>query len=338
MAWYKLVSLGFNCCLGFGLGLQFDTANAADPAVQSKLAILVVVGAAGEEEFGKIFRESAERWRTALPADDLLLLDGTDTSKSDDKEHRQQILDWCSRAGTLNENGVLEERWLVMIGHGTHDRNSSKFNLKGPDITAEAIAKAMSAVKAKWLVIDGSSSSGPFINALSGENRVIITATKSGSEQNYSRFSEYMSKSISDPSTDLDHDDCVSILEAFLAASNRVAQFYENEGRLASEQALLDDNGDSRGTPAAFYRGARPIKAPANGLKLDGSLASRTIVSNFGKPDLRTVEEGAQSELLFEEIESLRNRKKELSEDEYYEELERLFLEIAKASASGAFK
>ena len=331
MAWHKTVLV---CCFGFILGSQVDTASAVDTPVQSRRSILVVVGAAGEEEFGKIFRESAERWRTVLPADNLLLLDGTEASKSDDKEHRQQILDWCSRADTQpNENGILEERWLVMIGHGTHDKNASKFNLKGPDITAEAIAKAMSTVKAKWLVIDGSSSSGPFVNALSGENRIIITATKSGSEQNYSRFSEYMSKSISEPSTDLDHDDCVSILEAYLAASNRVAQFYENEGRLASEQALLDDNGDSRGTPAAFYRGARPVKAPANGLKLDGALASRTLVFNFGQPDLRTAEERAQSELLYEQIESLRNRKKELSEDEYYAELERLFLELAKMNA-----
>lgn len=329
--WHKFVLLGLVCCFGIGSSLQVEPACAMDPTVQTKRSILVVVGAAGEEEFGKIFRESAERWRLALRGDDLLLLDGTDPFKDNDKEHRQQILDWCSRAGTqANENGILEERWLVMIGHGTHDRNSSKFNLKGPDITAEAIAKAMSTVKAKWLVIEGSSSSGPFINALSGENRIVITATKSGAEQNYSRFSEYLSKAISDPSNDLDHDDCVSILEAFLAASNRVAQFYENEGRLASEQSLLDDNGDSRGTPAAFYRGARPVKAPASGLKLDGALASRTLILNFGKPDLRTAEEKAQSELLFDQIESLRNRKKDLNEDEYYTELERLFLSLAK--------
>ena len=331
MAWHKFVSVGLISCLAIGSNLQFPTASALDLTSQSKRSVLIVVGAAGEEEYGKIFRESAERWRVALQADDLTLLDGTDSGKGDEKEHRQQILDWCSMAHSdPNESAVLSERWLLLIGHGTHHRNSSKFNLKGPDISSDAIAKAMSAVKAKWLVIDGSSSSGPFINSLSGENRIIITATKSGSEQNYSRFSEYLSKSIADPSTDLDHDDCVSILEAFLAASNRVAQFYENEGRLASEQALLDDNADNRGTPAAFYRGARPVKAPANGLKLDGALASRTLVSNFGKPDLRTAEERAQSDLLFDQIESVRNRKKDMKEDEYYTELERLFLDLAK--------
>jgi len=334
MAWPKFFWFG---CLF--LSIYAETGEGVLPAkpLAQKLhrSILVVIGAAGEEEYGKAFREWSDRWRAAFQSDDFQLIDGTNATKLDEKEHRTQILDWISKVelGT-SPNELLQERWLVLIGHGSHDQTSAKFNLKGPDISADAISKALAEVKAKWLIIDCSSSSGPFINALSGENRIVITATKSGSEQNYARFGEYLSQTITDPSTDLDHDDCVSILEAFLAASNRVAQFYSNEGRLASEQALLDDNGDGRGTPASFYRGARPVKAPANGLKLDGPFASRMLVSNFGISDLRTSEQRAQSDLLSDQIESLRARKKELPEDDYYHELERLFLEIAKANES----
>ena len=331
MAWRKreLIGLGFFLA-GF---VQLD-GQAFFEDGKSGRSILVVIGAAGEEEFGKAFRESGERWRAAFSSEDFSLLDGTDSAKSDEKDHRQRILDWIAKDESKRVDGdPIQERWLVLIGHGTNDRKAAKFNLKGPDISAETIAKAIASVKARWLIMDGSSSSGPFINALSGENRIVITATKSGSEQNYARFGEYFSKSITDPSTDLDHDDCVSILEAFLAASNRVAQFYENEGRLASEQALLDDNGDSRGTPAAFYRGARPVKAPADGLKLDGSLASRMISSSFGKPDLRTGDQKAKCEAIADQIEVLRSRKKELAEEEYYLELERLFLQYAKENA-----
>ncbi len=290
-------------------------------------SILVVVGAAGEEDFGKVFRESAERWRSAFQTEDFTLLDGTDLTASDGKTHQQKILDWIGRP---TDRDALRERWLVLIGHGTHDKSAAKFNLRGPDISADAIAKAIAKVEAKWLIIDGSSSSGPFINNLSGPNRIIITGTKSGAEQNFTRFGEFLSQTIADPNTDLDHDDGVSILEAFLAASNRVLQFYENEGRLASEQALLDDNGDSRGTPAAFYRGARPVKAPANGLKLDGAFASRTLVSNFGVPDKRSKEQRELAESLANQVEALRTRKKEMAEEEYYKELEQLFLAIAK--------
>lgn len=331
MAWRKRVLIGLVVLIaGF---VQLDCQAFFEDG-KSGRSILVVIGAAGEEEFGKAFRESGERWRAAFSSEDFSLLDGTDSAKSDEKDHRQRILDWIAKDESKRVDGdPIQERWLVLIGHGTNDRKAAKFNLKGPDISAETIAKAIASVKARWLIMDGSSSSGPFINALSGENRIVITATKSGSEQNYARFGEYFSKSITDPSTDLDHDDCVSILEAFLAASNRVAQFYEDEGRLASEQALLDDNGDSRGTPAAFYRGARPVKAPADGLKLDGSLASRMIASSFGKPDLRTGDQRAKCEAIADQIEVLRSRKKELAEEEYYLELERLFLQYAKENA-----
>ena len=334
MAWYKLIWLSSVLLL-----ICSDSGEGCDPAEsppqKPRRSILVVIGAAGEEEYGKAFREWSERWRAAFQSDDFLLLDGTNAAKLDEKEHRTQILDWISKvdSGTSLDDS-RQERWLVLIGHGSHDPYSAKFNLKGPDISADSISKAIEGVKAKWLIVDCSSSSGPFINTLSGENRIVITATKSGAEQNYARFGEYLSHAITDPSTDLDHDDCVSILEAFLAASNRVAQFYSNEGRLASEHALLDDNGDRRGTPASFYRGARPVKAPANGLKLDGPIASRMIVSTFGETDLRTNQQRTQSDLLADQIELLRARKQELPEDEYYQELERLFLEIAKTNGS----
>ena len=329
MAWHKLFWL---VVVLVPIGIKTAMSKASEESLNQKprRSILVVIGASGEEEYGKAFRDWSKRWRTAFQSDDFSLIDGSSDTKLDEKEHRQQILDWIGKGSGTGTEGMLQERWLVLIGHGTHDRTAAKFNLKGPDLSADTISKAITQAKAKWLIIDGSSSSGPFINALSGENRIVITATKSGAEQNYTRFGEYLSQAITDPSTDLDHDDSVSILEAFLAASNRVAQFYENEGRLASEQALLDDNGDGRGTPAAFYRGARPVKAPANGLKLDGPIASRTLVSSFGEPDLRTMDQRAQSDIIADQIELLRARKKEVPEDEYYQELERLFLEIAK--------
>ncbi len=337
MAWPKRNWIGWIGSVVLIVGvIHLDCLAVSDDAKTGR-SILVVVGAAGEEEFGNAFRESAERWRSAFQSENFLLLDGTDAAKLDEKEQRQQILDWIEKdQPSRSAEAPIQERWLVLIGHGTNDRKGAKFNLKGPDISSETMAKAISSVKSRWLIIDGSSSSGPFLNALSGENRIVITATKSGAEQNYARFGEYLSKSITDPSADLDHDDCVSILEAFLAASNRVAQFYEDEGRLASEQALLDDNGDSRGTPAVFYRGARPVKAPANDLKLDGSLASRMIASSFGKPDLRTAEQRAQCDAIADQIESLRSRKKELAENEYYLELERLFLAFASTNRTGA--
>lgn len=343
MEWSKERAMSFRklwsqCSVaGLLLAMIAHSSSAADPSLPDR-EVLVVIGAPGETEYANVFRSWADRWRQVFGTDPrtaFQLIDGTDTTTVGATVHRQQILDWIERKPTSAPESPMPERWLVLIGHGTHDRSGAKFNLRGPDLTAEAIAKSIAKVNAKWLIVAGSSSSGPFLTALSGKDRVVITATKNGAEQNYARFGDFLSQTISDPSSDLDHDECVSILEAFLAASSRVAQFYENEDRLASEQALLDDNGDGRGTPAAFYRGARPVKAPADGLKLDGTLAGRWIISRFGKSkhgtsEPRSAEQLARRLELEAELDGLRSKKIELGEDAYYAELERLFLELAK--------
>ena len=296
-------------------------------------SVLVVIGTPGEADYEAVFRESAERWRVACSANgsEFQLIDGTqeitvqkdavDAKPLDDK---QRILSWASEK-------KLPEKWLILIGHGTSDRDATKFNLRGADISGGELASAMkNDSDCRWLIANCGSSSAPFINKLSGPNRVIVTGTKSGSEENFARFGEYFAQSISDPECDLDHDFSVSILEAFLSASTRVADFYSRENRLATEQSLLDDNGDSKGTPASFYRGARPVKQAADGQMHDGLLASKMIVSVAGK------DVGLSAELLRElepvelEIERLRSKKKDMDEAEYYRQLNTLFGTIIK--------
>lgn len=321
--------------LVFGFSLLGCVSNSVgqEPAVTtSNRSALIVVGAPGEEEYSQVFRDSAERWRATCSksAIDCVVVDGTREQEPADAasgEDRQTILSWIRDCKS-------PECWVVLIGHGTSDRDSSKFNLKGPDISAAEMAKAIAErSETRWLVLNCGSSSGPFINAISAPNRVVITATKSGSEQNYARFGMYLSQTISDSEADLDHDYSISILEAYLAAADRVAKFYQAEDRLATEQSLLDDNGDSKGTPAAFYRGARPVKAPADGLKLDGSLAGRMIVTTLEQGVVLTNEQRTAVEMLEGQIEILRTQKSELPENEYYAKLEELLLKIIEARA-----
>ena len=112
------------------------------------------------------------------------------------------------------------------------------------------------------------------MTSLAGPNRVLITSTRAGAEHNFSRFGDYISKSIADPAADLDKDEQTSLLEAFLAASAGVREFYSSETRLATEHALLDDNGDGKGTPSEWFEGLRATKSPKEGA-LDGLLANQ---------------------------------------------------------------
>ncbi len=332
--WKRIFVLGamtFGSLIALPLNARADEPTANQKSISTARRTLIVVGAPGEEEFAVAFQSWAGRWKQALKTGDVSLLSTANSTETKVNDH-DRIEAWVQECATSE----ARECWIVLIGHGTFDRSGAKFNLVGPDLTSAELGQWIKASqstgekqKQTWVIIDCASSSGPFVNGLSGSDRVIVTATKSGSEMNYSRFGDYLSQAISDPKSDLDHDRSVSVLEAFLAASALTSKFYDDEGRLASEQALLDDNGDGKGTPSVFYRGIRPVKAPAEGLQLDGRLANRMIVSSFGS--LPTLSDEAQRRIaeLESQLESLRRSKGEMTQRAYFQKIESLLLEIA---------
>ncbi len=217
-----------------------------------------------------------------------------------------------------------------MIGHGTFTRGVAKFNLRGPDVSATELAQWLQSCKRPIVIINCASASGPFVNRLSGENRIVVTATKSGTEHNYARFGEYFARAIASPDSDLDHDDEVSVHEAFLRASAEVRQFYDTEARILTEHALIDDNGDGKGTPASMFRGVRANAVAKDGAKLDGPTAARVTLSPAGTRLPFTPDELKERASIEEELDALRARKGKLSEQEYDTELEPLMLRLAK--------
>jgi hypothetical protein len=307
---YCVAVLGFFHLGGTVWGLEADA--------------LVVLGAAGEDEFASDFEEAAQAWERTLKS-----IRASVETLGRDHEARSKMLAWIkSRKDSQNR-----EHWLILIGHGTYQQKVAKFNLLGEDVSADELQQQLKQVGGNWRIIVCASSSSPFITALSGPNRVIITATKSGSEQNYSRFGTYLARSISDVRADVDHDGGVSLLEAFVDASSRLAEWYESENRLASEQALLDDNGDQRGTPAVFFQGTRAIKAAAEGLELDGALANQCFLVIPQLPPGWNDKRQAEAVDIESEINRLRAEKTRLSEEEYYEQLEKLLIEMARLVA-----
>ena len=168
------------------------------------------------------------------------------------------------------------------------------------------------------------------MKALSGTNRVVITATRSGYEQNFTRFGGHLAAALDDPAADLDQDGQTSLLESFLSASFRVAEFYKTEGRLATEHPLLDDNGDGLGTPADWFRGLRAVKRPKDRSALDGLRAHQLHLVRSATDDALTPEARRRRDELELAIAALRDTKSSLAEDAYYKRLEPLVLELAR--------
>jgi hypothetical protein len=180
------------------------------------------------------------------------------------------------------------------------------------------------------VIINTASSSAPFLNKLSAEGRVVITATKSGYEQNVTRFGHYLAEAIAQPDADLDKDGQTSLLESFLAASKRTNEFYFAAGRLVTEHALLDDNGDGLGTRADWFRGVRPVQKAEGGATLDGYRAHQFHLVHSEAESKMPSELRIERDRLELEVIKLRDTKESFSEDEYYAKLEKLLCEIAK--------
>ncbi len=307
------------------LGGAVLSAQISEAENQQIPVVIVVVGAAGTPEYAAQFTEWAALWEKAsLKGHAKYVSIGLDITEGlSDLARLQDIL-------TNESKQTSAALWLIFIGHGTFDGRTAKFNLRGPDISADVLAEWLKPFLRPVAVINAASSSAPFLSRLSGQERVIITATKSGFEQNYVRFGQYLADSIANPKADLDKDGQTSLLEAFLTASNRVDEFYSAAGRLITEHALLDDNGDGLGTRADWFRGIRPVQKPMDGASLDGYRAHQLYLV-YSKdemkmaPTLRTQRDNLELEVM-----KLRDSRETFSEDEYFSKLEALLSNIAQ--------
>ena len=222
----------------------------------------------------------------------------------------------------LDANNVL---FVFLIGHGSYDGKEAKFNLVGPDLSATEYNAMLSALPTRRVVVfNMASASGEFIKSLAAKGRIVITATRSGQETNATRFAGFFISALTAADADTDQDGHVSVLEAFVYANRLTGDFYKQAGRLASEHAMFDDNGDGVGHDK--LEAGEGLLARATYLdSLSGDEAAATAATG------KLLKERTRLEA---EIEQLIARKGNMAEAEYEANLERLFIELAKVNRS----
>lgn len=288
-------------------------------AAPRELNVLIVLGAPGTEEFGKKFQTQVEAWTNACTKAGIspAVLRGEKTTEELEK--------------LLTTSAPTHPLWLILIGHGTFDGREAKFSAEGPDFDAKQLAGWIKPLKQEVAVIHTASSSGGFLKSLSGKNRVVITSTKSADEVFYARFGEYLAEAIGGlPEADLDQDKQVSLLEAFRHASKATATFYENDERLATEHALLEDNGDGVGTRSEVLA---PYTAAAPGAALDGERAAQMVLVLSDEEQQLTDAQRSTRDALERELKILKEQRPKLKEDDYYTKLERLLRKLGEVYA-----
>ena len=151
-----------------------------------------------------------------------------------------------------------------------------------------------------------------------------MTATESVVQRYDTVFPEFFVEAFVEPAADSDKDGRVSTLEAFEFASFGVRQWYQQRGQLATERALIDDNGDGRGKEAGQ---PGPDGVIAARLYLGAGLEEAEAAA-----DPRLAPLVARRQALRQAVDDLKAAKAAMGAEVYLADLERVLIELARVS------
>jgi hypothetical protein len=299
------------------------------PAARAQAThVAVVVGLAGSPEHGELF----QRWaatlvdgsaRMGIAPEHIVYLSEkpeADPKRISGKSTREEITKAFDKLARAGADDVV---FVLLIGHGTFDGRVAKFNLPGPDMTAEDFAPLLQKLKSRHVVlVNTSSASGPFVEALAAPGRTIVAATRSGAERFATLFGGYFVDALAGTEADSDKNRRTSILEAFTFAKREVGVAYEREGIMLTEHPILSDNGEKTGTQTPSADGKQGRVASAITL---GSAAEADALP--ADPKLRALH--VERREIERRLEGLKILKDSMEPARYASELERLATELA---------
>ena len=297
---------------------------------------LIVTGLGAEDKYRRQFIALGEQLTNALtgrfgiPTDNIAWLGEDSTSRSKTYKGRstsQAISREFDRLATSAKRG--DQIVFVLIGHGSGTGEDTKFNIPGPDITARDFNILLARFDAQRVAfLNLTTASGDAIGVLSSPNRIVVTSTKSAYERNESQFARFFVEALDKPGVaDVDKDGRVSLLEAYRYGVTETRRSYENDERLVTEHAQLDDDGNGKGTDLPDGRGAG-----------DGLLARRffldvgAVESRVAASDPRFARLYADKFAIEDKIDALKQRKAAMKVDVYYTELEVLLIGLARVA------
>jgi hypothetical protein len=282
--------------------LLLTLALAVSPA-HAELRVFVASGLGGEPEYEKRFQEQAEAIAQAAAhsgaaPDHVVLITGERARR---ETLQRELTAFVGKA--QKDDQVV----VVFIGHGSFDGADYRFNVPGPDVTGREIGAILDKLTAaQQLVVNATSSSGAVVEQWQRPNRIVITATKSGGERNATRFAQYWVEALTSPEADRDKNETVTAEEAYEFAARRVADTFKSDAALATEHSRIEG-----GAPARFVVARLGATAA---LPNDAALAA-----------MMKEQSGIEAQ-----IDALKARKSSLPADEYYNELEKVLLTLAR--------
>jgi len=299
------------------LAMLLLAALSAPAATGAVTYYLTIAGLGGEPDYAQRFKMWAE------DIDGSLKKAGGDSSVT--TLNAPQLEQIRTRFADLAKQAKPADSLVViLIGHGTYDGHDYKFNIPGADLTATELAALLDRVPAqRQLVVNMTSSSGGSVEQLRRPNRIVIAATKTGSEKNATNFARYFAEALREPAADTDKNESISALEAFRYAQTKTTEFFDTQKRLATEHSVIEDTG--KGT------GERTVTTENGQGKLAASFTVVRLGANAAAardPNKRPLLD--KKEQLEQAIEKLKFEKAAMPAQEYKRQLTQLLLELAR--------
>lgn len=266
--------------------------------------VLVVSGIGGEAEFETRFAEWSQKVATAsasITGDPkrVVRLSGAGA-------RRDAVL---AAMKTATDSLVAGDQFtLVLLGHGTFDGTEYRFNLPGDDITGTELLAALDRMPSTvpQLVVNATSTSGAVADKWAKPHRLVITSTKSGGQRNAPKFGGFWADALSSSEADLDKDGTLTAKEAYEYATRKVADAYKADAAIATENARIG--------------GAEPARF----------VVARIGVAAMFASDAQLSEMRGQQGVITGRLAELRALKGQLSQDEYYNRIEPVLVEMAR--------
>ena len=278
---------------------------------QAALYITIVQGLGGQPEYDSEFTESRGKIEAAshsmTNADNIFSFNGESATRENLLKHFADI--------TARMTGD-DRAAIYLVGHGSFDGETYKFNIPGPDLSDTDLKNILENFPGQnHFLVNTSSTSGAMLESIVGEGEtasnpdyIIIAATRNGNERNSTHFGRFFADALTNEEADLNKNNTVSIEEAFDFASRSVESYFEEAGRLSTEHAQL------RGDGAAQFSLSRlsEIQLESENPELNELLQQRLALDA--------------------EIENLQLRRNQMSNAEYIQQLQALVLRSAELS------
>ena len=304
--------------------LSLGSAGLATPSLaqgSGRVRALIVTGVAGEPQLGVMTHKQATTMidalttRFAVPASDIVYLAetpeiGMRRASRRRRRSRTSSASWRRSVSGRRPVTCSSSCSSATVVATTRRRGSTCRGRTSRPRTLHACSTALAVDHRRG---ERPSASGGFVGTLSGPNRVIATATKSGMERNRTRFASHFVQAYAADVADADKDGRVSVLEAYEYARREVVRAYEAENHMLT-------NTPSSMTAAIGRALRRPTRNRATGCSRGACfLAARRAASR--PPRARRAIHGlprwSAKDMIETRIDSLRRQKATMDSTAY---------------------